>query len=123
MQQFNSTSLQQLMREIRKTILDDIAEAMHNLGFIGGTKIDAGKLVGQVPIGSARFVVQHDGVQVGEATYILNFVGSSWIVTADPANNRINIGLAGVGGPDTIVDDSLNDVTDDAGNVLYLVGV
>lgn len=116
---FNPVTIQQLMREIRKTILDDIAEALHGLGFIGGNKIDAGQIVGKVPIGSARFVVQHDGTQVGEAVYIINFVGSSWIVTPDPANNRVNIGLAGVGGPENLVTDGLSDITNDAGDLLY----
>lgn len=110
----NNISLQQLMREIRKTILDDISEAMHNLGFIGGSKIDAGKLVGQVPVGNARFIVQKDGVQVGEAIYILNFIGAGIVVTADPANNRVNISLAFANGPDDLIADDLSPIIDDA---------
>lgn len=106
--------LTQLMREIRRTILEDLAEALHNLGFIGGNKIDAGHLVGQVPVGSARIVIQHDSVQVGDPTYIINFVGTAFTVEADPSNNRINIGVPLAAGPSGLIDDALADITDDA---------
>lgn len=108
------------MREIRKTILDDIAETMQDLGFIGG-KIDGSKIVGQVPIGSARFIVQKDGTQVGDPTYILNFIGTAFVVTADPANNRINISVPAAAGPSQLVTDALDDITDDA-DVLLVAG-
>lgn len=116
----NTNALQQLMREIRKTILEDITEALHHLGFIG-TKLDASHLVGQVPVGSARIVVQHDGVQVGDPTYILNFVGTGFVVEADPSNNRINISVPLAAGPSQLVTDALDDITDDA-SVLMLAG-
>lgn len=113
--------LTQLMREIRRTILEDIAEALHNLGFIGGSKIDGSHIVGQVPVGSARIVIQHDGVQVGDPTYIINFIGSGFTVEADPSNNRINIGVPLAAGPSQLIDDSLTDITDDA-DVLMVAG-
>lgn len=119
MQLVNSV-LQQLMREIRKTILEDIAETLHQLGFIG-TKIDAGNLIGQVPIGSARIVVQKDGTPVGEPTYIINFIGAGFTVEADPDNNRINIGVPLAAGPSQLIDDAMEDITDDA-DVLMMAG-
>lgn len=108
------------MREIRKTIFDDIAETMQDLGFIG-SRIDGSKIVGQVPIGSARIVVQQDGVQVGDPTYILNFQGAAFVVTADPDNNRINISVPTAAGPSQLVTDALDDITDDA-SVLLVTG-
>lgn len=115
----NSAALQQLMREIRRTILEDIAEALNQLGFIGGSKIDASKLVGQVPVGSARIVVQKDGIQVGDPTYILNFIGSGITVLADPANNRINITLTFANGPAEIISDDMSAVVNDASVQLF----
>jgi hypothetical protein len=114
------TILQQLMREIRRTILEDIAETLHQLGFIG-SKMDAGNLIGQVPIGSARIVIQHDGTQVGDPTYIINFVGPAFTVEADPTNNRINIGVPLAAGPSQLITDALDDIQDDA-TVLMVAG-
>lgn len=119
MQLVNSV-LQQLMREIRKTILEDIAETLHQLGIIGN-KIDAGNLIGQVPVGSARIVIQKDGVQVGDPTYIINFIGAGFTVEADPTNNRINIGVPLAAGPSQLITDALDDIEDDAA-VLMMAG-
>lgn len=116
----NNNILLQLMREIRKTILDDISEMMQDRGFIG-SKIDASKLIGQVPIGSARIIIQKDGVQVGDPTYILNFIGAGFTVEADPDNNRINIGVPLAAGPSQLITDGLDDIQDDAA-VLMMAG-
>lgn len=114
----NVHTIQQLMREIRKTILDDIAETLHAMGFIG-SKIDGANIIGQVPIGSARIVVQHDGVQVGDPTYIVNFIGTGFMVEADPTNNRINVSLAFANGPTGLVTDALDELQDDADELIY----
>lgn len=109
----NTSTLQQFMREVRRTILEDIAEALREVGFIGGNKLDAGRLVGKVPIGSARFIVQKDGVQVGDPVYIINFLGDGLVVEADPSHNRVNVSLAFANGPVELVADDLTPIEDD----------
>lgn len=115
---FDEGPLQQLFREIQAYVRNTIAEALQRNGISPG-RIDGTNITGQVPIGSARFIVQKDGVQVGAPVYVLNFIGDGFTVTADPSHNRANIGLAFANGPDQIVDDVLDSITDDASAVVY----
>jgi hypothetical protein len=83
-------------RAIVAAILEEIAARLARIGVIGGSRIDAGHLVGATPAGVGRITIQRDGLDVA-LTPTLNLVGPGWVVTANPAANRVDVGLASGG--------------------------
>lgn len=83
-------------RAIVATILEEIAARLGRIGVVGGTAIDAGHIVGTLPIGVARVTVRHNGLDVGTVA-VLDFVGPSWYVVADPDGTVVHVGLLGGG--------------------------
>lgn len=83
-------------RAILALVLEEIAARLARIGVIGGSRIDAGHLTGATPAGVGQVTVQRDGADVA-LTPTLNFVGPGWVVTANPAANRVDVGLASGG--------------------------